>query len=72
MSNKFYNRLERFGTNLCNLTARLSWKFRIFVRERRLSATPDLLNKSLMLSPYVSAFVGASKEKALANFFVSA
>ena len=68
MSNKFYNRLERFGTNLCNLTARLSWKFRTFVRERRLSATPDFLNKSLN----VSAFVSATKKKALANFFVSA
>ena len=68
MSNKFYNRLERFGTNLCNLTARLSWKFRIFVRERRLSATLDLRNRSAN----VSAFVSAPKKKALANFFVSA
>ena len=68
MSNKFYNRLERFGTNLCNLTARLSWKFRIFVRERRLSATLDLRSRS----SNVSAFVSALKKKALANFFVSA
>ena len=68
MSNKYYNRLEEFGTKLYIKSARYSSKFRTFVRERRLSATLDLRNRS----SNVSAFVSATKKKALANFFVSA